>query len=85
MDLSGLLSCLEQSCTKRFCWRLIVCGFVGVFGSEISAVDIANSLRVISHRGPDGTQAKRLGQLYLASCRLAIHPPYDDSPLQSLN
>lgn len=60
-----------------------MCGFVGVFGSEISADDIDNGLRVISHRGPDGTQAKRMGQLYIASCRLAIHPPYDDSPLQS--
>lgn len=59
-----------------------MCGFIGVLGSEISSNDVENGLRVISHRGPDGVQATRMGQLYLASCRLAIHPPYDDSPLQ---
>ncbi|MCX5827499.1 MAG: asparagine synthase-related protein [Deltaproteobacteria bacterium] len=83
MDLSGLLLCLEESCPKRFYRRSNVCGFIGAFGSAISDDDVDNGLRVISHRGPDGTQAKRIGQLYLASCRLAIHPPYDDSPLQS--
>jgi asparagine synthase (glutamine-hydrolysing) len=82
MDLSGLFPCLEESSYQRFFRRLIVCGFIGVLGSEISADDVENGLRVISHRGPDGVQAMWMGQLYIASCRLAIHPPYDESPLQ---
>jgi len=59
-----------------------VCGFLGALGSDIGANDVENGLKVILHRGPDGTQATRMGQLCLASCRLAIHPPCDESPLQ---
>ena len=59
-----------------------MCGFIGALGSDISDADIDNGLRVISHRGPDGVQATRMRQLYLASCRLAIRPPYEESPLQ---
>jgi asparagine synthase (glutamine-hydrolysing) len=59
-----------------------VCGFVGAFGADVSAADVERGLTVIGHRGPDGTQAIRKGDLYLASCRLAICPPDDESPLQ---
>lgn len=59
-----------------------MCGFVGSLGSDVSARDIENALRVISYRGPDGQQMTQKDQLYLASCRLAIRPPYDESPLQ---
>ncbi len=62
-----------------------MCGFIGALGSNISADDIENGLRVISHRGPNGTQSTQMGQLRLASCRLAIRPPYDESPLQYSN
>jgi len=59
-----------------------VCGFIGALGSGIGANDVENGLKGILHRGPDGTQATRMGQLSLASCRLAVHPPCDESPLQ---
>jgi asparagine synthase (glutamine-hydrolysing) len=59
-----------------------VCGFVGAFGADILIEDVQRGLRVIAHRGPDATQAIRRGALHLASCRLAICPPDDESPVQ---
>lgn len=61
-----------------------MCGFVGTLGSEIDPGDLDRGLRVISHRGPDGEQIVRLGQLHIAACRLAIQPPYSDPPLHCL-
>ncbi len=55
---------------------------MGALGYDISNDEVETGLRVISHRGPDGMQITRMGHVCIASCRLAIHPPYNESPLQ---
>lgn len=58
-----------------------MCGFIGAFNTDLSRREISNALDVIEYRGPDHRQVEKVGNFILGSCRLAILPPLDSSPI----
>lgn len=62
-----------------------MCGFIGAFNTDLSSTEIENAAETIAHRGPDGRQVVQHSLLHLVAYRLAIVPPSDAPPVQTLN
>lgn len=58
-----------------------MCGFVGAFGSNVTAYHLARAAATIAHRGRHGSQTHERGALRLVAHRLAIVPPDDAPPI----